>query len=62
MDRCILDLQMEPKEMYSKSRKTVEDESVIISTYNDELMGDTIVGPGKYYRIPRRSPRLGFST
>jgi elongation factor 2 len=47
VDRCILELQMEPEEMYSKFRKAVEDVNVIIATYNDDLMGDVMVGPEK---------------
>merc|ERR1711959_557298 len=47
VDRCILELMMEPEEMYSKFRKAVEDVNVINATYNDELMGDNQVGPEK---------------
>merc|ERR1712061_225718 len=32
---------------YSKFRKAIEDVNVLISTYNDELMGDVQVGPEK---------------
>jgi len=45
VDRCILELQMEPEDMYSRFRKAVEDVNVIIATYNDEVMGDTQVRP-----------------
>merc|ERR1719428_2793313 len=45
VDRCILELQMEPEDMYSRFRKAVEDVNVIIATYNDELMGDVQVKP-----------------
>jgi len=45
VDRCILELQMEPEDMYMRFRKAVEDVNVIIATYNDELMGDTQVRP-----------------
>jgi len=45
VDRCILELQMEPEDMYMRFRKAVEDVNVIIATYNDELMGDTQVKP-----------------
>merc|ERR1712053_2618 len=34
VDRCILELQMEPEDMYSKFRKAIEDVNVLISTYN----------------------------
>jgi len=47
VDRCILELQMEPEEMYAKFRKALENVNVIIATYNDELMGDTQVDPSK---------------
>jgi len=46
-DRCILELQMEPEDMYSRFRKAIEDVNVIIATYHDELMGDVQVGPEK---------------
>merc|ERR1712087_349107 len=47
VDRCILELQMEPEDMYSKFRKAIEDVNVLIATYNDALMGDIQVGPEK---------------
>merc|ERR1712019_293615 len=47
VDRCILELQMEPEDMYSKFRKAIEDVNVLIATYNDALMGDVQVGPEK---------------
>jgi len=47
VDRCILELQMEPEDMYGRFRKAVEDVNVIIATYNDELMGDVQVDPAK---------------
>jgi len=46
-DRCILELQMEPEDMYSRFRKAIEDVNVIIATYHDELMGDVQVSPDK---------------
>jgi len=46
-DRCILELQMEPEDMYSRFRKAIEDVNVIIATYHDELMGDVQLGPEK---------------
>ena len=45
VDRCINELQMEPEDMYVRFRKTVEDVNVIITTYNDSLMGDAQVAP-----------------
>merc|ERR1711937_941580 len=47
VDRCILELQMEPEDMYSKFRKAIEDVNVLISTYNDSLLGDIQVDPSK---------------
>merc|ERR1712186_234113 len=47
VDRCILELQMEPEDMFGRFRKAVEDVNVIIATYNDALMGDIQVGPEK---------------
>merc|ERR1712056_42246 len=47
VDRSILELQMEPEDMYMRFRKAIEDVNVIIATYNDELMGDNQVMPEK---------------
>jgi elongation factor 2 len=47
VDRCILELQMEPEEMYLRFRKTVEDVNVIICTYASDAMGDSQVAPEK---------------
>jgi elongation factor 2 len=47
VDRCILEMQMEPEDMYTRFRKSMEDVNVIISTYNDDLLGDIQVGPEK---------------
>merc|ERR1711920_72471 len=47
VDRCILELQMEPEDMYGRFRKAIEDVNVIVATYNDELMGDVQVMPEK---------------
>merc|ERR1719443_2211738 len=47
VDRCILELQMEPEDMYNRFRKAVENVNVIIATYNDELMGDIQLAPEK---------------
>jgi len=47
VDRCILELQMEPEDMYRRFRKAIEDVNVIVATYNDALMGDVQVGPEK---------------
>merc|ERR1711865_94107 len=45
VDRCILELQMEPEDMYGRFRRSIEDVNVIIATYNDALMGDVQVDP-----------------
>merc|ERR1719401_1136371 len=47
VDRCILELQMEPEDMYGRFRKAIEDVNVIVATYNDALMGDVQVAPEK---------------
>merc|ERR1719164_401103 len=47
VDRCILELQMEPEDMYNRFRQSMENVNVIIATYNDELMGDVQVAPEK---------------
>jgi len=47
VDRCILELMMEPEDMYQRFRKAIENVNVIIATYNDELMGDVQVTPEK---------------
>merc|ERR1719254_67283 len=47
VDRCILEMQMEPEDMYMRFRKSMEDVNVIVATYNDELMGDQQVAPEK---------------
>merc|ERR1712070_127241 len=47
VDRCILELQMEPEDMYSRFWQAIENVNVIIATYNDSLMGDVQVGPEK---------------
>merc|ERR1712194_403903 len=47
VDRCSLELQMEPEDMYSRFRKAIEDVNVVIATYMDDMMGDTQVGPEK---------------
>jgi len=46
-DRCILELQMEPEDMYNRFRKAIEDVNVIVATYHDKLMGDVQVAPEK---------------
>merc|ERR1711865_721898 len=45
VDRCILEMQMEPEDMYMRFRKSLEDVNVIIATYNDDALGDIQVAP-----------------
>jgi len=47
VDRCILELQMEPEDMYGRFRHAIENVNVIIATYNDDKMGDVMVDPAK---------------
>jgi elongation factor 2 len=47
VDRCILELAMEPEDMYLRFRKTVEDVNVLVATYEDKAMGDASVWPEK---------------
>merc|ERR1719191_1188886 len=47
VDRCILEMQMEPEDMYMRFRKSLEDVNVIVATYNDEALGDIQVAPEK---------------
>jgi elongation factor 2 len=47
VDRCIMEMQMEPEDMYLRFRKSIEDVNVIIATYNDGKMGDIDVSPDK---------------
>merc|ERR1712070_1297518 len=47
VDRAVLELQMEPEDMYGQFRHALENVNVIIATYNDALMGDVQVAPEK---------------
>jgi len=47
VDRALLELQLDPEEMYSTFSKAVENVNVIISTYEDEKLGDVQVDPAK---------------
>eukprot|EP00931_Biecheleriopsis_adriatica_P097240 TRINITY_DN70_c0_g1_i10.p1 TRINITY_DN70_c0_g1~~TRINITY_DN70_c0_g1_i10.p1 ORF type:complete len:840 (-),score=240.92 TRINITY_DN70_c0_g1_i10:263-2782(-) len=47
VDRCILELQMEAEDMYSRFRSAIENVNVIIATYNDAKMGDVQVDAAK---------------
>lgn len=45
IDRGLLEVQLEPEELYQTFRKTIEDVNVIVSAYNDDSssMGDLTV-------------------
>nr|UGN13550.1 elongation factor 2 [Suigetsumonas keniensis] len=45
VDRAILELQMEPEDLYNTLRQNIENVNVIISTYPDEVLGDVQVYP-----------------
>merc|ERR1711894_832012 len=49
MDRALLELQLDPEELYQTFSRIVENVNVIIATYNDEEgpMGDITVDPTK---------------
>lgn len=47
VDRALLELQMDGEEIYQTFSRAIENVNVIISTYNDELMGDVQVYPEK---------------
>jgi len=49
MDRALLELQLEPEELYQTFQRIVEDVNVIIATYNDDTgpMGELRVDPSK---------------
>jgi elongation factor 2 len=40
VDRAIMELQLDPEECYQGFQKTLQNVNVVISTYNDPLMGD----------------------
>jgi len=49
MDRALLELQLQPEELYQTFQRIVEDVNVIIATYNDDTgpMGELRVDPSK---------------
>lgn len=47
VDRALLELQLEPEEMYQTFVKAIENVNVIIATYEDEKLGDVQVDPTK---------------
>jgi elongation factor 2 len=47
VDRFLLELQLDKEDAYQSFRKAIESVNVIISTYNDKLLGDVQVLPEK---------------
>jgi elongation factor 2 len=47
VDRALLELQVDKEDLFQSFRRTVENVNVIISTYNDEVLGDVQVYPEK---------------
>lgn len=45
LDRALLELQLESEDCYQSLQRTVESVNVVISTYNDDVMGDLQVYP-----------------
>lgn len=54
LDRCIMELQLPPEEAYRGFTKAIENVNVIISTYNDEALGDLTLDP--------TSGKIGFGS
>merc|ERR1712130_826024 len=47
MDRALLELQLEAEDTYQSFQRTIESANVVISTYEDEALGDVQVYPNK---------------
>ena len=47
LDRCFLELMLEPEEAYNNFQRVIENANVIIATYTDEVLGDLTVYPEK---------------
>ncbi|XP_022039618.1 elongation factor 2 [Helianthus annuus] len=47
MDRCFLELQVDGEEAYQTFQRVIENANVIMSTYEDPLLGDVMVHPEK---------------
>jgi len=45
MDRALLELQLDPEDAYQSFSRTIESVNVVISTYEDTLLGDVQVYP-----------------
>merc|ERR1712224_193475 len=47
MDRALLELQLESEDAYQSFQRTIESVNVVISTYEDEALGDVQVYPNR---------------
>ncbi|KAF9586975.1 hypothetical protein IFM89_039847 [Coptis chinensis] len=47
VDRCFLELQLDGEEAYQKFQRVIENVNVIMTTYEDPLLGDVMVYPEK---------------
>ncbi|MCI12187.1 elongation factor 2-like, partial [Trifolium medium] len=47
MDRCFLELQLDPEEAYLTIQRVIESANAIMATYEDALLGDVQVYPEK---------------
>jgi len=47
VDRALLELQLEPEDMYNTFNKAIENVNVIVATYEDPKLGDVQVHPSK---------------
>jgi elongation factor 2 len=47
LDRCFLELQQDPEDMYQAFSRIIETANVIMATYQDEELGDVCVYPEK---------------
>jgi elongation factor 2 len=47
LDRCFLELQQDPEDMYQAFSRIIETANVIMATYQDEALGDVCVYPEK---------------
>lgn len=47
MDRCFLELMLDPEEAYTTYLRVIENANVLMATYQDEAMGDLQVYPDK---------------
>lgn len=45
VDRMLLELQLDPEEMYQTFRRSIESVNVIVATYRDDTLGDVQVNP-----------------